>query len=183
MLMPLAPVTSPTTQTPLGLLAVFGAGIASFLAPCVLPLVPGYLSFLAGTSLGKAPDEPVARWQVSRHALWFVAGCGGIFILLCAAAAGLGGARGAYQQGVERVGGLLLIVFGLALTGLVPLPWLSGAYRVQVKPGQSAWWRSGLIGMTFGASWSACTSPILGAILVLTAVGSLQVVQGIFVML
>src|SRR5262249_56206470 len=78
MLMPLAPVTSPTTQTPLGLLAVFGAGIASFLAPCVLPLVPGYLSFLAGTSLGKAPDEPVARWQVSRHALWFVAGPGAL---------------------------------------------------------------------------------------------------------
>ena len=169
--------------TPLGVLAAFGAGILSFLAPCVLPLVPGYLSFLAGTSLEEAPNQPTARWRVSLHALWFVVGCTLVFMLLGAIAALLGSTLSVYQQVLERIGGLLLIAFGIALTGWVPIPWLSWDHRVQVKPGHSVWWRSGLVGMTFGASWSACTSPILGAILVLTAVRSLVLVQGVVVML
>jgi len=179
--------------TPLGLLVAFGAGMVSFLAPCVLPLVPGYLSYLAGTSLAVAPAAPVApgqpaahwavRWRVSRHALWFVAGCTLVLMLLGAAAAALGSALSTYQQLLERTGGILLILFGVALTGLVPIAWLSWDHHVQVKPGRSAWWRSGLVGMAFGASWSACASPILGALLVLTAVRSLAVVQGVLVML
>jgi cytochrome c-type biogenesis protein len=181
--------------TPIGLLAAFGAGMLSFLAPCVVPLVPGYLSFLAGTSLAVAPgqspghpDQSVAahwtvRRQVSLHALWFVAGCTLVLMLLGATAALVGSALGAYQQVLERIGGLLLILFGVALTGLVPVAWLSFDHHVNVKPGRSAWWRSGLVGMAFGASWSACASPILGALLVLTAVRSLAVAQGVFVML
>ena len=84
---------------------------------------------------------------------------------------------------LERIGGLLLILFGVALTCLVPVAWLSWDHHVQVKPGRSAWWRSGLVGMAFGANWSACASPILGALLVLTAVRSLAVVHGVLVML
>jgi cytochrome c-type biogenesis protein len=169
--------------TPLTLPAAFGAGILSFLAPCVLPLVPGYLSFLAGTTLEDARSQPSMRWRVSLHALWFVAGSTLFLVLLGAAAALLGSALGAYQQVLEHVGGLLLIIFGVALTGLLPLPWLSGDHRIQVKPGQSTWWRSGLVGMSFGAGWSACASPILSALLVLTAVRSLLVMQGALIML
>ncbi len=182
--------------TPIGLLAAFGAGVLSFLAPCVVPLVPGYLSFLAGTSLAVSrgnpghPDQSVAsaaRWtvrrQVSLHALWFVAGCTLVLMLLGAAAAVLGSALSAYQQVLERIGGVLLILFGVALTGLVPVAWLSWDHHVTVKSGRSVWWRSGLVGMAFGASWSACASPILGALLVLTAVRSLAVAQGVLVML
>jgi cytochrome c-type biogenesis protein len=177
--------------TPIGLLAAFGAGVLSFLAPCVVPLVPGYLSFLAGTSLAVSPGHPdqsvTARWtvrrQVSLHALWFVAGCTLVLMLLGATAALVGSALSAYQQVLERIGGLLLILFGVALTGLVPVAWLSWDHHVEVKPGRSAWWRSGLVGMAFGASWSACASPLLGALLVLTAVRSLAVVQGVLVML
>ena len=106
-----------------------------------------------------------------------------VFMLLGAIAALLGSTLSVYQQVLERIGGLLLIAFGIALTGWVPIPWLSWDHRVQVKSGHSVWWRSGLVGMTFGASWSACTSPILGAILVLTAVRSLVLVQGVVVML
>jgi cytochrome c-type biogenesis protein len=169
--------------TPVSLLAAFGAGVLSFLAPCVVPLVPGYLSFLAGTSLEMVSGQPTARGRVSWHALWFVIGCTLVFMLLGAAAAVLGSALGAYQQVLEHIGGLLLILFGVALTGLVPVAWLSWDHRVTVKPGRSAWWRSGLVGMAFGASWSACTTPILGALLVLTAVRSVAVVQGVLVML
>src|SRR5260370_37611831 len=168
--------------TAAGLLAAFGAGVLSFLAPCVLPLVPGYLSFLAGTSLETAPDQPTARGRVSRHALWFVVGCTLVLMLLGAAAALLGSALGAYQQVLERIGGLLLILFGVALTGLVPVAWLSWDHRVQVKPGRSAWGRSGLVGLAFGARWAACASPLLGALLVRTAGRSLAVVHGVLAM-
>ena len=164
--------------TTLGLLTAFGAGVLSFLSPCVFPLVPGYLSYLAGTSLEEARSQPTTRWRVSQHALWFVLGFALLFTLLGAAAALAGLALHAYQQVLARIAGLLLILFGIALTGLVPIPWLSRDHRVQVKPGRSAWWRSGLIGMAFGAGWSACTGPILGSILALTAANA-QLLRGV----
>jgi cytochrome c-type biogenesis protein len=164
-------------------LAVFGAGALSFLAPCVLPLVPSYLSYLAGVSLEEAHTQPTMRWRVSLHALWFVLGFALLFTLLGAATALVGSTLSAYQLVLERIGGVLLILFGIALTGWVPLPWLSRSYHIQVKPGRSVWWRSGFIGIAFGASWSACTGPILGAILVLTAGSSRGVLQGAILML
>jgi cytochrome c-type biogenesis protein len=167
---------------PLSFLAVFGAGLLSFLSPCVVALVPGYLAYLSGMSLEEVKSRPSARWQVSLQALWFVLGCTLILMLLGAAAALLGSALSVYQQVLERVGGLVLILLGIALTGLMPVPWVSGEHRVQFKPGPPAWWRSGLIGMTFGAGWSACAGPILGAVLVLTAAGSV-LLQGMRVML
>ncbi len=166
----------------LSLLAAFGAGVLSFLSPCVLPMVPGYLSYLAGVSLEEVQSQPSARWRVSQHALWFVMGCALLLTLLGAAAALAGHALSTYQQVLERIGGLLLILFGIALTGLIPFPWLSRDHRIQMKPGRSVWWRSGLVGIAFGASWSACAGPLLGAILVLTAVRS-QLLQGALVML
>jgi cytochrome c-type biogenesis protein len=164
-------------------LAAFGAGILAFLSPCVLPLIPGYLSYLAGTNLTEARYQPPARWRVARHALWFVVGFAVLFVLLGALAALLGSALSAYQWIVERAGGALLILFGVGFTGRVRIPWLSEDHRIAVKSGRSAWWRSGLIGMTFGASWSACSSPLLGTILVLTGLSSLVLLQGMSLML
>jgi cytochrome c-type biogenesis protein len=89
----------------------------------------------------------------------------------------------AYQLVLERASGVLLIFFGIALSGLLPLPWLSSMHRVQLQPGQAIWWRSGLIGLTFGASWSACAGPILGTILVVTVVKALGILQGVVLML
>ncbi len=168
--------------TYLGLLAAFGAGILSFLSPCVLPLVPGYLSYLAGTSLQEAQSKPTTHWRVSAHALCFVLGFALIFVLLGAAASLLGSALRSCQQVLARIAGLLLVLFGIALTGLVPVPFLSRDHRIQVKPGTPTWWRSGLIGMAFGAGWSACTGPLLGSILVLAAVRT-TLVQGIILLL
>jgi cytochrome c-type biogenesis protein len=145
--------------------------------------MPSYLSYLAGTSLEEAQSQPSARWRVSRHALWFVLGCVVLLTLLGAIAALLGSAVHAYQQALEHIAGLLLILFGIALTGLLPIPWLSRDYHIPVKPGPSAWWRSGLLGMAFGAGWSACSSPILGSVLVLTAARSLLLLQGVLIML
>jgi cytochrome c-type biogenesis protein len=169
--------------TPVSLLAAFGAGLLSFLSPCVLPLLPGYLAYLAGTNLTEAQRQSILRWRVTLHALWFVLGSAMILMMLGAFAALFGSALSTYQQTVEHIGGLLLILFGIVLSGLLPIPWLSETYQVQVKPARSTWWRSGLIGLTFGASWSACAGPILATILVVTMVKALGVLQGVLVML
>lgn len=168
--------------TSFGLVAAFGAGILSFLSPCVLPLVPGYLSYLAGMSVQEIQSQPNTRWRVSVHALCFVLGFVVIFALLGAAASLAGLALRAYQLVLARLAGVLLVLFGIALTGLVPVPFLSREHRIQVQPGTSVWWRSGLIGVAFGAGWSACTGPILGSILALTAV-SATLVQGVIFLL
>jgi cytochrome c-type biogenesis protein len=170
------------TLSPVGLLTAFGAGLLSFLSPCVLPLVPGYLSYLAGASIQEGESQSTTRFRVSVHALCFVLGFVLLFTLLGAAAALVGLALRTYQQWLARIAGLLLILFGIALTGLLPIPWLSRDYRVQVPPARSAWWRSGLIGMAFGAGWSACTGPILGSVLILIAVRA-QLVQGVIFLL
>ena len=86
------------TFTVLGLLAAFGAGILSFLAPCVLPLVPGYLSYLAGASLQEGRPQAPINVRVSLHALWFVVGFAVLFTLLGAVTASLGLALSAYQS-------------------------------------------------------------------------------------
>src|SRR5712691_12297739 len=104
--------------SPLGLLAAFGAGLLSFLSPCVLPLVPGYLSYLAGTSLEEAKSQPTAGFRVSLHALCFVLGFALLFTLLGAVATLAGLALHPYQQWLSRLAGLVLILFGIALTGL-----------------------------------------------------------------
>lgn len=169
--------------TSLGLLTAFGAGLLSFLAPCVLPLIPSYLSYLAGVSLHEPSLSSGIRFRIMLQALWFVVGFALLFTALGAVTAGIGLALSAYQLILERVGGVLLILFGVVLTGWVPVPWLSRTYHLEVKPGRSVWWRSALVGMAFGASWSACTGPVLGAILVL-AVGSAKgMVQGATLML
>ncbi len=141
---------------------------------------------MADTSLAEVSSQPAVRWRVGRHALWFVLGSVVFVTALGVIAALLGSALSAYQQALERASGLLLMLFGFALTGWPPLPWLSGDHRVHLKPagpGRSAWWRSGLVGLSFGAGWSACTTPILAAILVLIAARSLTPLQAVILML
>src|SRR5260370_31655039 len=106
----------------LGVLGAFGGGLLCLLSPCVLPLVPGYLSYLAGTSLFEAQSQPTARFRVTLHALCFVLGFVLLFTLMGAAASLVGIALHAYQQWLPRLAGLLLILFGIALPGLFPLP-------------------------------------------------------------
>src|SRR5258708_9974032 len=115
-------------------LAAFGAGILSFLSPCVLPLIPGYLSYLAGTNLEEAQSQFTLRWRVTLHALWFVLGCAVVLLLLGALAALFGSTLSTHQPWLSRIGGLLLILFGIALTGLLPIPWLSGTHPAPLTP-------------------------------------------------
>src|SRR5258708_21014462 len=115
--------------TSLGLLSAFGAGVLSFLSPCVFPVVPGYLSYLAGTGLEVAQSQPGARWRVSLHALCFVLGFALLFTLLGAAAALAGLALPTYPHVLARIPRLPPLLFGIALTRPWPTPWFSRAHR------------------------------------------------------
>src|SRR5262249_16448115 len=151
------------------LLAAFGAGVLSFLAPCVLPLVPGYLGYLAGVNRPQPDSDGGERSRITWHAFWFVLGFTLLYVVLGGAVAQLGGGLRAYEPALERFGGLLLIMFGAALTGVIRIPVITADYRILVGSGRPIWWRSGLTGLAFGASWSACTGPMLGAVMLFAA--------------
>jgi cytochrome c-type biogenesis protein len=158
--------------SPLGLAGAYAAGLASFLSPCVFPLVPGYLSYLAGTAGRQARQEvtPAAsRWQVAAHALFFVAGFSLIFVALGATASSLGEFLRAHQSTVRQVGGALIILAGLQVSGLLGPFAMLRERRLQVDRGDPAFLKSALIGMAFGAGWTPCVGPFLGSILTLAA--------------
>ena len=150
----------------LGLFVAFAAGLLSFLSPCVLPLVPSYIGFLTGMSL---PEMSGRRRVAVAHALLFVLGFSLVFVLLGASATALGRALNYYQVWLQRVGGVLIIGFGLVCLGVIKVGFLSQERRVQVEQKPVGYLGSALVGMAFGAGWTPCIGPVLGAILGLAA--------------
>jgi cytochrome c-type biogenesis protein len=144
----------------------FAAGLLSFLSPCVLPLVPSYIGFLTGMSLD---DVTVRRRAALAHALLFVLGFSLVFILLGASATALGRALNYYQVWLQRIGGGLIILFGLVCLGVIKADFLSRERRVEVEQKPVGYLGSALVGMAFGAGWTPCLGPVLGAILGLAA--------------
>jgi cytochrome c-type biogenesis protein len=156
-------VNEPAT---LGLFVAFAAGLLSFLSPCVLPLVPSYIGFLTGMSL---PEMSTRRRLALVHALLFVLGFSLVFVLLGASATALGRALNYYQIWLQRIGGVLIIGFGLVCLGVVKVGFLSQERRLQVEQKPVGYLGSALVGMAFGAGWTPCIGPVLGAILGLAA--------------
>ena len=150
----------------LGLFVAFAAGLLSFLSPCVLPLVPSYIGFLTGMSL---PEMGGRRRVALGHALLFVLGFSLVFVLLGASATALGRALNYYQLWLQRIGGVLIIGFGLVCLGIIKVGFLSQERRVQVEQKPAGYLGSVLVGMAFGAGWTPCIGPVLGAILGLAA--------------
>jgi cytochrome c-type biogenesis protein len=150
----------------LGVLVAFVAGVLSFLSPCVLPLVPSYLGFLTGMTL---PQVSARRHRVLLHALLFVGGFSLVFILLGASATALGRALNYYQVWLQRVGGALIILFGLVCLGAFNLQLFSRERRVQLDRKPVGYLGSALVGMAFAAGWTPCIGPVLGGILGLAA--------------
>ena len=150
----------------LGLFVAFAAGLLSFLSPCVLPLVPSYIGFLTGMSL---PEVSGRRRAALAHALLFVLGFSLVFILLGASATALGRALNYYQVWLQRIGGLLIIAFGLVCLGVIRVGALSQERRVQVERKPVGYLGSVLVGMAFAAGWTPCIGPVLGGILGLAA--------------
>ncbi|SFI13063.1 cytochrome c biogenesis CcdA family protein [Modicisalibacter xianhensis] len=156
----------------IGLLTAFLAGLISFVSPCVLPLVPGYLSFVAGRTLSQIQEaNRCERLRVITQSLWFVLGFSTIFLILGASATAIGRLLLTYRQEANLIGGGIVILFGILMTGILPLHWLQREWRFMGKlkeegggPGAAY-----LLGVAFAFGWTPCIGPILGAILTVSA--------------
>ena len=145
----------------------FVAGLASFISPCVLPLIPAYLSFLTGSSLEelKAETDAASRARTMLHALAFVAGFTVIFMLIGLSASALGSAFGEYKLLIARIGGAVVIVLGLNMIGVFKIPLLMMDKRVQFRSANRSFIASFLVGIGFAAGWSPCVGPFLSLVI------------------
>jgi len=146
-----------------------GAGLLSFLSPCVLPLIPSYVGFLTGMS---TEELGTRRGTALLHALWFVGGFSLIFVLLGASASALGSLMRGWEAWLGRIGGVLVIVFGLYLLGALRPAFLTRERRLHLATKPLGYLGSAVVGIAFGAAWTPCVGPILGAILTLAAARS-----------
>jgi cytochrome c-type biogenesis protein len=155
--------------TALSFATAFLAGVISFLSPCVLPLVPGYLSYVAGASLESLRDDARSRLRALSYALCFVLGFSLVFVALGASATALGGLLLSWRYELGLVAGALILLFGLHLAGVLPLGWLQREARLHLdlKGGRHA--AALLMGTAFAFGWTPCIGPVLGAILTLSA--------------
>jgi len=144
----------------------FAAGLLSFLSPCVLPLIPSYVGFLTGLTVEEMQRR---RGAALLHAAWFVAGFSFIFMALGASASALGNLLLHYQVWLGRVGGVLVLLFGLYLLGVLRPAFLMRERKIEFASKPIGYVGSALVGMTFGAAWTPCIGPILGGILTLAA--------------
>jgi len=158
------------------------AGLASFLSPCVLALVPAYVGYLGGVSI--SPEGVVVRnrWTTFAHGLAFVLGFSLVFVLLGAAASLAGALLYDFRTWLARIGGLVVILFGLHTMGVIHIPFLDYDTRRQVAPDRRYGYLSSvMMGVFFSAGWAPCVGPVLGAVLTL-ALSSAALGQGVLML-
>ena len=150
----------------IGVLIAFSAGLLSFLSPCVLPLIPSYVTFITGLSLD---DVQNARRTALIHGVLFVTGFTLIFMALGAGATMLGQALLQHRDWISRIGGVVIIIFGLYLLGILNIGFMSREARFHVANKPVGYLGTMFVGFAFGAGWTPCLGPILGSILVYTS--------------
>ncbi len=147
------------------LLIAFGAGLISFLSPCVLPLIPGYISFITGNSL----NELLESKKIDiRPLILFTLGFSFVFIIFGAAASYLGQVLLQNSETLRIIAGLIIIIFSLQLIGVVNINFLNFEKKIYTQKNNNIWF-SFIIGMAFGFGWTPCIGPILGSILALAS--------------
>lgn len=150
----------------------FVAGIFSFLSPCVLPLVPAYISFISGMNIEELRSRSSSARSVKRSGLLsvsFVAGFSVIFIALGASATLIGRLLSEYMWLLTRIAGLVIILLGLYLTGIIRIGWLNYSRKINVSSVRTGYAGAFVVGLAFGFGWTPCVGPILAAILALAA--------------
>jgi cytochrome c-type biogenesis protein len=168
---------------PAGWVVAFGAGMLSFLSPCVLPLVPGYLSLMSGVSSSQlAVATKADTRQIVRSTVLFVLGFTLVFVALGAAASAIGQSLADHQIGLSRLAGAVIIVMGLFLAGFISPRVLQTERRIHVSPSGLGSWAPPVMGMAFAFGWSPCIGSVLGPILAFAAAkGTLT--QGVLLLL
>ena len=145
----------------------FLAGLVSFLSPCVLPIVPGYVTFVTGMTLEELTmnGSTAARRQAALHASLFVLGFTLVFVALGATATALGAGLQHSLPLLQQLGGIVLVLFGLTMLGVVGLPGMMREWRVHLPTKPAGMAGSVLVGVAFGAGWTPCVGPVLASIL------------------
>lgn len=151
------------------LLTAGAAGVLSFLSPCVLPIVPPYLAFMAGASLEEARDRRGPDLRVLRTAVFFVLGLSTVFLLLGLAASSLGRALLTWQRELTMLSGAVITLFGLHFLGILRIPLLMREARLEAKPAGGTAVGAYVLGLAFAFGWTPCIGPVLGSILSLAA--------------
>jgi len=147
----------------------FSAGLLSFVSPCVLPLVPSYITYITGVSFKKLTDaesRSKLRWVTIFHSLCFIMGFSLIFILMGASASYLGQLLAQYQDWIMKGGGVLIILLGIHFTGIINIPFLQMEKRFEMRKKPLGYAGSFLVGVAFAAGWTPCIGPILSTILI-----------------
>lgn len=164
--------------TDIGLLAAFGAGVLTFLSPCVLPLIPGYVAFMTGLRAAEHGGDARGISSSLVPALLFVTGFSVVFVALGASASAVGAFLAAHRNFLETAAGVVVIALGVFMLGIIRVPWLYGEARFEMKGARRFGSAGALVmGMAFAFGWSPCVGPILGSILMLAA-GSAEPARG-----
>jgi cytochrome c-type biogenesis protein len=153
----------------IGFATAFAAGVISFLSPCVLPLVPGYVSFVAGSSLEELRDGAAPRLPALLLATTFVLGFSVVFVAFGASATALGSLLLSYKVQLGAIAGVIVILFGLHLLGLTPLRLMNQEARFHLDIAGGRALGAFVLGIAFAFGWTPCIGPVLGAILTLSA--------------
>ncbi|MBI2251577.1 MAG: sulfite exporter TauE/SafE family protein [Armatimonadetes bacterium] len=156
----------------LSIFTAFIGGLITFISPCVLPLIPAYLSFISGVSIDEMrylEDKKQITHRVILNSLLFIAGFTLIFIILGASASYFGKLLLKHRDIIEKVGGTLVIFFGLHTMGVFNIKFLNYEKTLKVKQTSRGLVKSFLMGLAFAAGWTPCISPVLSAILILAA--------------
>jgi cytochrome c-type biogenesis protein len=158
--------------TQVSVFVAMGAGLLSFLSPCVFPLIPSYLAFVGGLSLEEMQESTAftkRRRQLLYRAMAFILGFSAIFIAFGASATAIGHLLFDYQLVIRKAGGVLIILFGLHIAGWLSLPFLMRERHLDLKNRPASIVGAFLVGVTFAAAWIPCVGPILGSILVMAS--------------
>ena len=152
------------------LLTATGAGLLTFLSPCVLPLIPGYVAFMTGMSASELTAEDRRLSTILVTSLLFVAGFTIVFVALGASASAVGSFLTSNRKLFEVVAGVIILVLGFFMLGIVKVPWLYGEARFEMQKARKFGTLAALVmGMAFAFGWSPCVGPILGSILMMAA--------------
>ncbi len=166
-------------------IGAFIAGLLSFLSPCVFPLIPSYVMYITGISYADMQAEHpthIIRQKTILHALCFICGFTVVFVLLGASATFIGSFLQEHATIIRKVGGIILVLLGIHVTGLLPLKFLLGEKRINIKHKPAGYIGSFLVGIAFAAGWTPCIGPILAAILAVAATED-SVYHGILLLL